>query len=144
MSEPFAIVTGASSGTGLELATMCAQEGFDLLIAADRPEIEAAADRCRECGAAVQVVQTNLATTAGVEHLWAAAAGRPVDALLANAGHGLGHAFLDQDVHLTMVTDARLTELAKRFGRDRAQAVWDAAVDRLCRSRRRLAKNLGD
>jgi short-subunit dehydrogenase len=75
----------------------CAQEGFDLLIAADRPDIETAADRCRECGAAVQVVQTDLATTAGVDQLWAAAAGRPVDALLANAGHGLGHAFLDQD-----------------------------------------------
>jgi uncharacterized protein len=97
MSKPFAIVTGASSGIGLELATICAQEGFDLLIAADRPEIETAADRCRECGAAVQVVQTDLATTAGVDQLWAAAAGRPVDALLANAGHGLGHAFLDQD-----------------------------------------------
>jgi hypothetical protein len=55
MSKPFAIVTGASSGIGLELATICAQEGFDLLIAADRPEIETAADRCRECGAAVQV-----------------------------------------------------------------------------------------
>jgi len=51
MSKPFAIVTGASSGIGLELATICAQEGFDLLIAADRPEIEAAADRCREFGA---------------------------------------------------------------------------------------------
>ena len=42
MSKPFALVTGASSGIGLELATICAQEGFDLLIAADRPEIEAA------------------------------------------------------------------------------------------------------
>jgi glycine/D-amino acid oxidase-like deaminating enzyme/nitrite reductase/ring-hydroxylating ferredoxin subunit len=30
--------------------------------------------------------------------------------------------------HLTMVTDARLTELAKRFGRDHAQAVWDAGL----------------
>ena len=42
MSKPFAIVTGASSGIGLELATICAQEGFDLLIAADRPEIHTA------------------------------------------------------------------------------------------------------
>jgi glycine/D-amino acid oxidase-like deaminating enzyme/nitrite reductase/ring-hydroxylating ferredoxin subunit len=30
--------------------------------------------------------------------------------------------------HLTMVTDARLTELVKRFGRDHAQAVWDAGL----------------
>ena len=38
MSKPFAIVTGASSGIGLELAAICAQQGFDLLIAADQPE----------------------------------------------------------------------------------------------------------
>jgi len=38
MGRPFAIVTGASSGIGYELAAICAQEGFDLLVAADRPE----------------------------------------------------------------------------------------------------------
>jgi uncharacterized protein len=97
MSKPFAIVTGASSGIGLELAAICAQHGFDLLVAADRPEIQTAAEQLRSLGAAVTVVQTDLATTAGVDQLWAAVAGRPVDALLANAGHGLGHAFLDQD-----------------------------------------------
>jgi short-subunit dehydrogenase len=42
-------------------------------------------------------VETDLATIDGVDRLWAAAAGRPADPLLANAGHGLGHAFLDQD-----------------------------------------------
>ena len=51
MSKPFAIVTGASSGIGLELAAICAQEGFDLLVAADRPEIQTAADRFRSLGA---------------------------------------------------------------------------------------------
>jgi short-subunit dehydrogenase len=96
MSKPFAIVTGASSGIGLELAAICAQEGFDLLVAADRPEIQAAADRFRGLGADVTVVETDLARTDGVDRLWAAAAGRPVDALLANAGHGLGRGFLDQ------------------------------------------------
>jgi short-subunit dehydrogenase len=97
MNRPLAIVTGASSGIGLELATICAQQGFDLLVAADRPEIHTVAGRLRSLGAAVNVVETDLATTDGVDQLWAAAAGRPVDSLLANAGHGLGHAFLDQD-----------------------------------------------
>lgn len=97
MSKPFAIVTGASSGIGLELATICAQEGFDLLVAADRPEIHEAADQFRQSGATVAVVEADLATLEGVDQLWAAAGGRPVDALLANAGHGLGHGFLDQD-----------------------------------------------
>jgi short-subunit dehydrogenase len=97
MSKPFAMVTGASSGIGLELAAICAQEGFNLLVVADRPEIQTAADRFRSLGADVTVVETDLATTEGVDRLWAATAGRPVDALLANAGHGLGHGFLDQD-----------------------------------------------
>jgi NAD(P)-dependent dehydrogenase (short-subunit alcohol dehydrogenase family) len=45
MSKPFPIVTGASAGIGLELAALCAEEGFDLLVAAYRPEIHQAADR---------------------------------------------------------------------------------------------------
>jgi NAD(P)-dependent dehydrogenase (short-subunit alcohol dehydrogenase family) len=53
MNKPFAIVTGASAGIGLELATICAQEGYDLLVAADRPEIQSAADRFRGLGADV-------------------------------------------------------------------------------------------
>ncbi len=97
MSKPFAIVTGASAGIGLELAALCAEHGFDLLVAADRPEIHQAADRFRDLGADVTVVEADLSTTDGVDRLWAAAAGRSVDALLANAGHGLGRAFLDQD-----------------------------------------------
>src|SRR5262245_53678262 len=96
MNKPFAIVTGASSGIGLELAVICAQEKFDLLVAADMPEIHSAADRLRSFGADVKVVEADLATKSGVERLWTAAADRPVDALLANAGHGLGRAFLDQ------------------------------------------------
>src|SRR5436189_813041 len=97
MMKPFAVVTGASSGIGLELATICAEEGFDLLVAADRPEIHDAAERFRDLGSEVIVVEADLATTEGVDQLWAATEGRPIDALLANAGHGLGHAFLDQE-----------------------------------------------
>jgi short-subunit dehydrogenase len=97
MSKPFAIVTGASSGIGLELASICAREGFDLLVAADRPEIRQAAERFRREGAQVTAIEADLATQSGADQLWAAAADRPIDALLANAGHGLGRAFLDQD-----------------------------------------------
>jgi len=96
-SQKFAIVTGASTGIGLELARCCAQDGFDLLIAADEPEIEQAAASLRGNGGSVEAVQADLATLEGVDRLYAAAKGRPVDALLANAGRGLGHAFLDQE-----------------------------------------------
>lgn len=75
----------------------CATDGFDLLIAADEAEIHAAAETFRALGADVEAVQSDLATAAGVEQLHAAINGRPVDALLANAGHGLGGAFLEQD-----------------------------------------------
>ena len=51
MNKPFAVVTGASSGIGLELAAICAEEGLDLLVAADRPEIRSAAERFRGLGA---------------------------------------------------------------------------------------------
>lgn len=110
MNKPFAIVTGASSGIGLELASICAEEGFDLLVAADRPEIEGAASRFRGLGAEVTVVEADLATTEGVDRLWAGAGGRPIDALVANAGHGLGRAFLDQDfAEVRHVIDTNVT-----------------------------------
>ncbi|MDO9711712.1 SDR family NAD(P)-dependent oxidoreductase [Paracraurococcus lichenis] len=96
-SQPLAVVTGASSGIGRELARICARNGFDLLIAADEPEIEQVATEIRSLGAQVDAVQADLSTTEGVDRLTGALRGRPVEALLANAGRGLGKGFLDQD-----------------------------------------------
>ena len=56
--RPFAIVTGASSGIGFHLARECAQHGYDLLVAADRPEIHDAADDFRSHGVSVDATGT--------------------------------------------------------------------------------------
>lgn len=118
----FAVVTGASTGIGLELARSCAKAGFDLLVAADEPEIEAAAASLRAVGTRVEALRCDLATLEGVDRLYAATQGRAVDALLANAGRGLGHAFLDQDIRkVRAVIDTNITGtvyLIHRFGND--------------------------
>lgn len=108
--RPLAVITGASSGIGFELAKLCAEHGCDLIIAADQPEIEAATDALRSTGVSVEPLQVDLATRAGVEQLHAAIGGRRVDYLLANAGHGLGRAFLDQDFdEIRHVIDTNIT-----------------------------------
>ena len=93
-----AVVTGASSGIGLELARLCARQQFDLVIAADEPSIQDAANELSQAGINCTAVQCDLSTVEGVGALTQAIAGRSVDALLANAGRGLGKAFLDQNL----------------------------------------------
>jgi short-subunit dehydrogenase len=106
----FAIVTGASTGIGLELARECAKHSFDLLIAANEPEIDVAAEALRREGRTVEAVQADLATLEGVDALCGKIRGRRVDALLANAGRGLGKSFLDQNFYdARHVVDTNIT-----------------------------------
>jgi short-subunit dehydrogenase len=98
-SAGLAVITGASSGIGLELARIAASKGYDLLVAADEPRINDMATHLSDLGVDVQSVETDLSTTGGVDRLLEAieADGRSVDLLMANAGRGLGKGFLDQD-----------------------------------------------
>ena len=94
-SRRLAVVTGASSGIGLEIARLAAKDGYDLIVAADTPFVEAG-PALRELGADVEEVEADLATEQGVGQLLQRIGDRRVDVLVANAGHGLGHGFLDQ------------------------------------------------
>lgn len=105
-----AVITGASTGIGMELAKIAAQNGFNLVIAADEPAIENTAASLRSLGVTVDAVQANLATKAGVDLLVGQIAGRPIDVLIADAGRGLGKGFLDQSFEdVRLVVDTNVT-----------------------------------
>jgi uncharacterized protein len=108
-ARPLAIVTGASSGIGCELAKLAARQGFDLIVAADTSLDEVTAE-LQALGAEVTAVQVDLATREGCDAVRQAVMDRPVSALLANAGHGLGRAFLEQDFEeVRHVIDTNIT-----------------------------------
>jgi short-subunit dehydrogenase len=117
-SRPLALVTGASSGIGHELARQFAANGFDLVIAAEDDRINAVA---QELGA--EAVQVDLTRAEGVERLYAAIAGRPVAAAALNAGIGMGGAFatetdLDQELQIVDLNVRSTVHLAKLLLRD--------------------------
>lgn len=119
--KPFAVVTGASTGIGYELAKQFLENGFDVLVTADEDRLIASARTLDASGGEVRSVQADLATREGVEQLYAAitATGRPVDAVAINAGVGNRGEFatendLDEELRLISLNVSSAVHLAKR------------------------------
>ncbi len=102
-----AVVTGASSGIGYELAAELARRGYDLVIASAGERLGQAATNLRAFGRAVWEASVDLATPDGVEELWEQVEklGQPVDVACINAGVGVGGLFKDTylDEELSMI-----------------------------------------
>lgn len=119
--RPLALVTGASSGIGYELARLFAGDGYDVIITATTiAGLERTAEAVRATGAAVHMVAADLTRYDGVEALFAEveASGRPLAAAALNAGVGLGGYFLDSTelsreldlIQLNVVSQVHLTK----------------------------------
>jgi uncharacterized protein len=105
--RPFAVVTGASSGIGYELAAQFAEHGFDVLVAAEDQGITQAADSLSTYGTSVRPLQVDLANFDGVEKLYSEirSENRTPDAVAINAGVGVQGPFAETDLerHLNLI-----------------------------------------
>ena len=120
-SRNLALITGASSGIGLELARVFAHNGYDLVISSNSERLENAAAELQSLGVDVIPVVADQATYDGVEQLWRAVeqSGRPLDAAALNAGVGAYGDFaressLDEELKLIDLNVKGTTHLAKR------------------------------
>ena len=123
-TKQLALVTGASSGIGYELAKQFAQNGFDLLIVSAGNGINTAAREIQRLGANVDSVQADLADHQGVHKLLSAiqSSGRPVDAAAINAGVGVSGRFIETDLqeelNMIALNVTSTVHLAKYIAKD--------------------------
>ena len=124
----WALITGASSGLGLEFADLLAAQKVNLVLVARRQEAmeKLASDLRRKYGVDVLVEAIDLASRGAPSRLKSSLDARSVaiDILLNNAGYGLHGDFLEtpieRTVNMIQLNITTLTELTYLFGRDMA------------------------
>jgi short-subunit dehydrogenase len=121
-TRDFAVVTGGSSGIGLELARQFVEHDYDVLIVAEDAGIEQAAEELGRSGATVTPLRADLATYDGCEEVYRAVigTGRRLDAVAINAGRGIGGDFVREtdmmeELNVIDVNVTSTVHLAKRL-----------------------------
>jgi uncharacterized protein len=136
--SPLALVTGASSGIGYELSVQFVRAGFEVIVVAEDQGIFAAADSLKEHGGTADAVRADLSTPEGVERAWAAARGRPLDAVAINAGVGVAGDFardnaLEAELRLVNLNVTSAVHLAKlvlpgMIGRGAGRVLFSSSI----------------
>jgi len=137
--QSLAVLTGASSGIGLELAKQFAQHGFELLLCADSDRIRSVSEEFTRSGKQASFVQADLAKPEGVRELYETVQARRVapEVLAVNAGIGIGDAFLNrpwedalQLLQLNVISSVHLTRLIvpNMVARRRGRVLFTASI----------------
>lgn len=120
MDQPFAVITGASTSLGFELARQFGLGGYDILIASGDNDIFTIQEKLEEEGIIVEAMKVNLGSFAGVENLYQRIikSGKAVDALAINTTFGPGGDFtetnLNEEIKLINLNLLATIHLVKR------------------------------
>ncbi len=127
MPKGMALITGASSGIGAELAKLCAADGYGLILIARRADRleQLAAAMSRDFGVTVRTVAADLADPESPATIYRQTRGDVVEILINNAGFGLRGRYDQTDwqaeSRLIQVNISALAHLTKLFARDMVQ-----------------------
>jgi short-subunit dehydrogenase len=119
VGNQLALITGASSGIGFSLAKELAGRGYDLVVCSAGPRLYDVTAELASLGTGIEEISADLATTEGIDQLWAEvqALGRPLDVACLNAGVGVGGLFaetdLDEELNMINLNCTGTVHLAK-------------------------------